>query len=75
MDATSLEKTSFAARLLKRLNLRFPGLFFILAILTLADFLIPDFIPSVDEIGLALVTLLLGLWKERKAATPPDATE
>lgn len=74
MDASSLEKTSLAARLLRRLNLRFPGLFLILAILTLADFLIPDFIPFVDEIGLALVTMLLGLWKDRRAATPPDVT-
>jgi len=48
-------------------------LFLILALLTVADLLIPDFIPFLDEIGLALLTIMLGLWKDRKAATPPDA--
>ena len=74
MPAISLQRTSVAARLLRRLNLRFPGLFLILALLTVADLLIPDFIPFLDEIGLALLTIMLGLWKDRKAATPPDAT-
>jgi hypothetical protein len=74
MPAISLQRTSVAARLLRRLNLRFPGLFIILALLTLADLLIPDVIPFVDEIGLALVTMMLGLWKDRRTATPPDAT-
>ncbi len=64
--------TPVAARLLRRLNLRFPGLFVILALLTLIDMLIPDFIPFADEIGLALLTVLLGLWKNRRTATPPD---
>jgi hypothetical protein len=35
--------------------------------------LIPDFIPFADEIGLALLTILFGLWKDRRASTPPDA--
>jgi hypothetical protein len=72
MPPISLQRTSIAARLLERFNLRFPGLFLILALLTLVDLLIPDFIPFVDEIGLALVTMLLGSWKNRRAATPPD---
>lgn len=65
------QRTSFAARLLKRFNLRFPGLFLILALLTAADLLIPDFIPFIDEIGLAVLTLLLGSWKDRRMPTPP----
>ena len=73
MPAVSLQRTSVAARLLRRLNLRFPGLFLILALLTLVDLLIPDFIPFVDEMGLALLTIMLGLWKDRRTATPPDA--
>ena len=44
-------RTSVISLLLRRLNLRFPGLFLILAILTLADLLIPDLIPFVDGIG------------------------
>jgi hypothetical protein len=63
--------TSIATSLLGRLNLRFPWLFLILAGLTLADLLIPDFIPFADEIGLAILTLLLGSWKSRR--TPPPA--
>jgi hypothetical protein len=74
MPSIPLQPTFVVARLLRRLNLRFPGLFLILALLTLVDLLIPDFIPFADEIGLVLLTALLGLWKNRKAATPPDGT-
>ena len=63
---TSTDRLSLLGRLLKRLNLRFPSLFVLLAALTLADILIPDVIPFADEIGLALLTLLLGLWKDRR---------
>lgn len=71
MPSVSAQRTSIAARLLKRLNLRFPGLFLILAGITLADLIIPDFIPFVDEIGLALLTLLLGSWRDRRATHHP----
>jgi hypothetical protein len=57
---------SFVGRILQRLNLRFPSLFVLFALLTLADLVIPDAIPLADEIGLALLTLLLGLWKDRR---------
>lgn len=62
----SLDRVSFFGRILQRLNLRFPSLFILFALLTLADILIPDVIPLADEIGLALLTLLLGLWKDRR---------
>jgi len=75
MPSISMQRASIAARLLRRLNLRFPGLFLILALLTLTDFLIPDIIPFADEIGLALLTLLLGSWKNRKIPTPPVKVE
>jgi hypothetical protein len=71
MPSISPQRASLAARLLGRLNLRFPGLFLILAIITLADILIPDFIPWADEIGFAVLTMLLGSWKNRKAQAPP----
>lgn len=72
MPSNRLQQPAVVARLLRRLNLRFPGLFLIVALFTLADLVIPDFIPFVDEIGLVLLTMLLGSWKNRKAATPPD---
>jgi hypothetical protein len=58
-------------RLLQRLNLRFPALFTIFALLTVLDFVLPDPLPLVDELGLALLTILLGLWRDRR---PPSAT-
>ena len=71
MASISPRRASLAARLLGRLNLRFPGLFLIFAVVTLADFLVPDFIPWADEIGLAVLTMLLGSWKNRKTQAPP----
>jgi hypothetical protein len=68
----SSTRTSVATRFLERLNLRFPTLFLILGILTLIDILIPDFIPFIDEIGLAVLTLLFGMWKNRKPADYHD---
>ncbi len=65
MPLDQVQRTSLAGRLLGRLNLRFPGLFILLAVVTLVDLVVPDFIPFADEIGLALLTLLLGSWKNR----------
>jgi hypothetical protein len=61
-------RVSLAGRLLQHLNLRFPTLVLVLGILTLTDFVIPDFIPFIDEIGLALLTVLFGMWKNRRNA-------
>lgn len=63
---SSVGRVSLLGRILQRLNLRFPSLFVLFALLTLADIVIPDVIPLADEIGLALLTLLLGLWKDRR---------
>jgi hypothetical protein len=60
-------------RLLARLNLRFPTLFTFFALLTLLDLVLPDPIPFADELGLALLTLLLGLWRERRSSPIPRA--
>ena len=65
---TLMDRVSLIGRLLQRLNLRFPSLFLLFAGLTLVDLLVPDVIPFADEIGLALLTLLFGLWKDRKRA-------
>ena len=68
--------TYFASRL------RFPQLFWITAILFLADMFLLDPIPFVDEALLGLMTVLLGSLKKRsegedenpviKNVTPPD---
>jgi Family of unknown function (DUF6116) len=65
-----MNRVSFIGRVLARLNLRFPALFLLFAGLTLADLFIPDVIPFADEIGLALLTLLFGLWKDRRRTRP-----
>jgi hypothetical protein len=62
----SLYRTSLISRLLGRLNLRFPTLFLIFVILTLLDLVLPDPIPFVDEIALAVLALLFGTWKRRR---------
>jgi hypothetical protein len=59
------------AGLLRRLNLRFPTLFVVFAVLTVLDLALPDPLPLVDELGLALLTLLLGLWRDRRPSTAP----
>ncbi|MCS6317955.1 MAG: hypothetical protein H8K05_09330 [Nitrospira sp.] len=69
-----MDRVSLFGRILQRLNLRFPSLFVLFAVLTLADIIVPDVIPLADEIGLALLTLLLGLWKERRPRSRAQAS-
>ena len=66
-------RVSIASRLLGNLNLRFPTLVLILGILTLTDIMIPDFIPVIDEIVLAIMTILFGMWKNRKPVNAPGS--
>ena len=47
-------------------GLRFPRLALLVAALFVADLLVPDFIPFVDEILLGLGTLLLTGLKQRR---------
>jgi hypothetical protein len=68
-------RSSIISKLLGRLNLRFPGFFLILALLTATDMLIPDLIPFADEIGLGLLTLLLAMWKNRRTPLTPDKSQ
>ena len=64
--------TGLIARLLSRLGLRFPTLFLILLVLTILDILIPDPIPFADEIILAVLTVIFGLWKDRRTPKAPE---
>jgi hypothetical protein len=54
--------TRFAA------GLRFPTLFKLVAALFVVDLFMPDLIPFLDEILLALGTLLLAALRKRRAA-------
>lgn len=47
-------------------RLRFPHLFLLVLALFVLDLLVPDFVPFLDELLLALITMLLGAWKARK---------
>ena len=52
-------------------GLRFPQLLLLTFILFVGDVLIPDLIPLVDEILLGLITLMLGMWKQKKSGGDP----
>lgn len=47
-------------------RLRFPTLFFLTAGLFLADLVIPDALPFVDEVLLGLAALVLSRWREER---------
>jgi hypothetical protein len=72
-DPETLRRRGIIQRLLGGLNLRFPGLFLLFAVVFLVDFVVPDFIPFVDEVLFALLTMLFALWKERRAAPATSA--
>ena len=60
------------ARLLSYLeSLRFPWLLLVTAVLFLLNVIIPDVLPFVDEILLALVTVVLGRMKRKRPRQPP----
>jgi hypothetical protein len=72
-DPETLRRRGIIQRLLDGMNLRFPGLFALLAAVFLVDLVVPDFIPFVDEIILALLTMLFGLWKDRRSTVVTTA--
>ncbi len=59
---------SWLYQLISGLNLRFPTLFLVFLGLTMVDLITPDPIPFMDELLMVILTILLGLWKERRAA-------
>lgn len=62
-------------------QLRFRSLFLITGAIFLADLLIPDLIPFVDELLMGALTLLFAAWKRDRRPLPdtppklPDATD
>lgn len=51
-------------------GLRFPQLFVLLAVIFLVDLFVPDLLPFVDEAVLGLLTLMTGMWRDRRS--PPE---
>ena len=56
-------------------SLRFPVLLLVTAVLFLVNVLVPDIVPFVDEILLALIVALLSRLKRRKKDSPPEPAE
>ncbi len=56
-------------------GLRWPWLFVIAAVLLVVDLIVPDLIPLLDELLLALATLLFGAWKRRKQPVSPPVMD
>lgn len=66
LTAMRRSNRALVARLLKyAAGLRYRQLFIITGLLFLADLLIPDTIPLIDELLLGLLTLILGLIRHR----------
>ncbi len=72
-DPETLRKRGIIQKLLGGMNLRFPGLFALLATVFVIDVFIPDFVPFLDEIILAILTMIFGLWKERRTTVATTA--
>jgi hypothetical protein len=53
-------------------RLRSWQLFLVAAALFVADLLVPDPLPLIDEMMLGLATLLLGRWKRRRDVIDPQ---
>jgi hypothetical protein len=51
-------------------RLKFPQLFVLAAALFLFDLFIPDFLPFVDELLLAIGTMVLGSWQKKVDSAP-----
>ena len=66
----SVSPLAWFMRLMQRL--RFPQLFLLTAAVFLADLVIPDVIPFVDEVLLGLVTTMLGSMRRKDVPESGD---
>jgi hypothetical protein len=55
-------------------RMKYPWIFALLGALFLADLVLPDPIPFVDEVMLALLTFLVGTWRTRDKGAPPESS-
>jgi len=54
-------------------RLKYPWVFALLVVLFVGDLLVPDPIPFVDELMLALLTFLVGSWRTRREVPSDDS--
>ncbi len=66
------EREGFIRRFVSGLS--FPKVFLLLSGLFFLDLLVPDMIPFLDEMFLGTLTVLFGMWRERKATRPGSGT-
>jgi hypothetical protein len=52
-------------------RMRHPHLFLLLLVLFGLDLVVPDLVPMVDELLLAVLTVLVGTWRKREDDPPP----
>ena len=60
---------AFVGRLIP--GIRYPWLFAMLAGLLVIDLVVPDPVPLLDEIALAVLTFLAASWRTRRGEDPP----
>ena len=52
-------------------RMRHPHLFLLLLVLFGVDMIVPDLVPMVDELMLAVLTVLVGTWRRAAEDAPP----
>lgn len=52
-------------------RLKFPQAFAVFTALFIFDFLVPDFVPFIDELLLGLGAAVFGMWRERVSTNRP----
>ena len=52
-------------------RMRHPHLFVLLLVLLGLDLIVPDMVPMVDELLLAVLTVLVGTWRRSEEDVPP----
>jgi len=53
-------------------RMRYPHLFLVLLALFAVDLVVPDMVPMVDELMLAVLTVLVGTWRRSDEDVPPS---
>jgi hypothetical protein len=56
-------------------RMRYPHLFLLLLVLFGVDMIVPDLVPMVDELILAVLTMLVGTWRRSGEDAPPPPSQ
>ena len=65
--ATTADTTVRDSTTRRASGLRFPKLFALIGLIFLVDLVVPDFVPFADEIILGLITVVLGMLREKRS--------